>query len=215
MIFATHRALLRSLHRFAASCFLEAERSCTKCQNANFTVVPAQLQSKQHVPGQDTAWHGWIGAGMSVLSHAMAKDRGLEIFTQAPTACRGHFDCSANDQSSTGQSRGESLQATHDCSLGCASTGHTVGLQDPPRNVTPPGQPAATQTGNRGGEASTSAAGPSLAEPTGNDHTAKWKIYTNLAKKLVAQVPSQLSCYSACGACAMTVKLHQQQQLWC
>ncbi len=66
-------------------------------------------------------------------------------------------------------------------------------MQDPPKNVTPPGQPAATETGNRGGEASTSASGPSLAEPDGNDHTAKWKIYTGLAKKLVAQVFSHLS----------------------
>ncbi|DBB11019.1 TPA: hypothetical protein ACH3X3_006500, partial [Trebouxia sp. C0006] len=59
--------------------------------------------------------------------------------------------------------------------------------EDPPKDVEPPGQPAATETGNRGGEASTSASGPSLAEPTGNDHTAKWKVYTSLAKKLVAQ----------------------------
>ncbi len=80
----------------------------------------------------------------------------------------------------------------------CASTGHTVGLQDPPKDVQPPGQPAATETGNRGGGASTSASGPSLAEPTGNDHTAKWKVYTSLAKKLVAQVPLHLSRCSAC-----------------
>ncbi len=109
MIPAAHRALLRSLQRFAASRFLEAARSCTKCQNANFTVVPAQLQSKQHLTDGDTAWFRWIGAGTSFLSHAMAKDHNLEICTQAAIACRGHFSCCTNDQSSTGQSGGESL----------------------------------------------------------------------------------------------------------
>jgi len=126
------------------------------------------------------------------------KDHNLEICTQAAIACRGHFSCGANDQSSTGQSGGESLQPTHGFPLGCAPTEHTAGLQDPPKDVEPPGQPAATETGNRGGEASTSASGPSLAEPTGNDHTAKWKVYTSLAKKLVAQVPLHLSRCSAC-----------------
>lgn len=198
MIPAAHRALLRSLQRFAAARFLDAERSCIKCQNDNFTVVPAQLQSKQHRTGGDIAWYRWIGAGTSDLSHAMAKDHKLEVCTQAAFACRGHCSCNANDQSSTGQNGGESLQPTHDFFLGCAPTEHTAGLQDPPKDVEPPGQPAATETDNRGGEASTSASGPSLAEPTGNDHTAKWKVYTSLAKKLVAQVPLHLSRCSAC-----------------
>ncbi len=204
MIPAAHRALLRSLQRFAASRFLEAGRSCTKPETANFTVVPAQLQSKQ-LTGEDTAWYRWIGAGMSILIHAVVKDRGCEICTQVPDACSGHFGCNANEHSSSGQSGGKSLQATQGFSLGCASTGHTVGLQVPPKNVTPPGQPAATETGNRGGEASTSAQGTSLAEPIGNDHTAKWKVYTSLAKKLVAQVPLHLSHCSASWTCAMTL----------
>ena len=73
MIPAAHRALLRSLQRFAAARFLDAARSCTNCQNGNFTVVPAQLQSKQHRTGGDTAWYRWIGAGTSVLSYAMER----------------------------------------------------------------------------------------------------------------------------------------------
>lgn len=45
----------------------------------------------------------------------------------------------------------------------------------------------------RGGEASTSGAGSANGapeQPKGNEHTAKWKLYTNQGRKLVAQVLS-------------------------
>lgn len=71
MVSAARRALLRSFQRFAASHFLEAERSCTLCQNANFTVVPAQLQSKQRLTREDTVWYRWIAAGVSGFSNAL------------------------------------------------------------------------------------------------------------------------------------------------
>lgn len=44
------------------------------------------------------------------------------------------------------------------------------------------------KTGNRGGEASTSTADQSPLGPIGNEHTAKWKIYTTMARKLAEQV---------------------------
>lgn len=44
------------------------------------------------------------------------------------------------------------------------------------------------ETGNRGGEASTSSADQSSLEPIGNEHTAKWKVYTTMARKLAEQV---------------------------
>ncbi len=62
------------------------------------------------------------------------------------------------------------------------------GMQDAPKDTPVTEQVTGVESGNRGGEASTSSsAGPSM-EPHGNEHTAKWRVYTTLAKKLVAQV---------------------------
>ncbi|KAL0027705.1 hypothetical protein WJX79_010517 [Trebouxia sp. C0005] len=90
-----------------------AEESCINCQNPNFTVVPAQLQSKQRLAREDTSWYKWAGAGATLVALPMT---------------------------SPAQAKAEDL----------------------PKNVTPPAQPADAET-------------------------AKWKIYTSLAKKLVAQ----------------------------
>ena len=59
-----------------------------------------------------------------------------------------------------------------------------------------PKEPAQTQhqlpdeTVNRGGEASTSSPNQSPMEPIGNEHTAKWKVYTTTARRLAEQVKS-------------------------
>ena len=58
-------------------------------------------------------------------------------------------------------------------------------LQEPPKVASGASQ---QETTNRGGAASTSTSTESLPDLIGNEHTAKWKVYTTLAKKLVAQV---------------------------
>ena len=50
----------------------------------------------------------------------------------------------------------------------------------------------------RGGEASTSEPAAELQQPIGNDNTAKWKLYTGMARKLVAQVRVALCMHSIC-----------------
>ena len=55
-------------------------------------------------------------------------------------------------------------------------------------NTTSAAQHSGDESNQRGGEASTSAASVETEKPTGNDHTAKWKLYTTKARKLVAQV---------------------------
>ena len=59
-------------------------------------------------------------------------------------------------------------------------------MQEPPKVASEASQQQ--ETNNRGGAASTSTSTEPLLDPIGNEHTAKWKVYTTLAKKLVAQV---------------------------
>lgn len=49
-----------------------------------------------------------------------------------------------------------------------------------------------SQHSARGGEASTSEAAAQPEQPIGNEHTAKWKLYTTQGRKLVAQVTLRL-----------------------
>lgn len=63
------------------------------------------------------------------------------------------------------------------------------------------------ETGNRGGEASSSSPNQAVPEPISNEHTAKWKVYTTMARRLAGQVRNYLSPLETC-YCRFRYPLH-------
>ena len=76
-------------------------------------------------------------------------------------------------------------QTIHQCqTLTC------IYVQELPKQPKQADHQLSDNTGNRGGEVSTSSADQTPLEPIGNEHTAKWKVYTTMARRLAEQVRS-------------------------